>query len=73
MAAVVDLEGQPCSSVNVVVEQVHILHALVVDKGSSDDAREFILLSESAGHQDGTVTKAVIKSRLGDISPSEQG
>jgi len=69
MAPVVDLKCQAVAEVQVVVDEVRVADALVTDKGASDDARKFPLLSESTGRQRLTATKAAIKSRFAEILP----
>ena len=68
----VDFEGQAFAEVQVIIEEVRVQNSPIADEGASDDAREFILLSESTGVSASTATKAIIKSRFADILPPGQ-
>ena len=59
---------------HVVIEEIRVLYALIADEGASDDAREFILLSESTGRQDGYCYQGR-QSKAGsrDIVPPKRG
>jgi hypothetical protein len=51
VSAIVDFEGQAFAEVQVIIEEVRVQNSLIADEGASDDAREFILLSESTCRQ----------------------